>query len=134
MSPNSSLAPVIPTPATAILDAHPHLSVLGLDRDPLAVQVATERLARFGDRAHVVHTRFDRIADAMISPSGRHIVICYRQNGTEPPRLAPGQLQPGRQMERANQRVLCYFFCSTIWSPPSGTRHGALISMHSSSE
>jgi 16S rRNA (cytosine1402-N4)-methyltransferase len=51
--------------ATAILDAHPHLSVLGLDRDPLAVQVATERLARFGDRAHVVHTRFDRIADAM---------------------------------------------------------------------
>jgi 16S rRNA (cytosine1402-N4)-methyltransferase len=51
--------------ATAILDAHPHLSVLGLDRDPLAVQVATERLARYGDRAHVVHTRFDRIADAM---------------------------------------------------------------------
>ena len=51
--------------ATAILEAHPHLSVLGLDRDPLAVQVATERLARFGDRALVVHTRFDRIADAM---------------------------------------------------------------------
>jgi 16S rRNA (cytosine1402-N4)-methyltransferase len=51
--------------ATAILEAHPHLSVLGLDRDPLAVQVASERLARFGHRAVVVHTRFDRIADAM---------------------------------------------------------------------
>jgi len=51
--------------ATAILEAHPHLSVLGLDRDPDAVAVATERLARFGDRALVVHTRFDRIADAM---------------------------------------------------------------------
>ena len=51
--------------ATAILEAHPHLSVLGLDRDPLAVQVAGERLARFGDRALVVHSRFDRIADAM---------------------------------------------------------------------
>lgn len=51
--------------ATAILEAHPHLSVLGLDRDPLAVEVAAERLARFGDRALVVHSRFDRIADAM---------------------------------------------------------------------
>jgi len=51
--------------ATAILEAHPHLSVLGLDRDPDAVAVATERLARFGARALVVHTRFDRIADAM---------------------------------------------------------------------
>ncbi len=51
--------------ATAILDAHPHLKVLGIDRDPLAVQVATERLARFGDRALVVHSRFDRIADTM---------------------------------------------------------------------
>jgi len=51
--------------ATAILEAHPHLSVLGLDRDPDAVAVATERLGRFVGRALVVHTRFDRIADAM---------------------------------------------------------------------
>ncbi len=51
--------------ATAILEAHPHLSVVGLDRDPAAVAVATERLARFGDRALVVHSRFDQIADIM---------------------------------------------------------------------
>ena len=51
--------------AIAVLDAHPHLSVLGLDRDPDAVAVATQRLARFGPRAVVVHSRFDRIADAM---------------------------------------------------------------------
>ena len=51
--------------ATAILDAHPHLSVLGLDRDPQAVAVATERLARFGPRAHVIHARFDRLHDTM---------------------------------------------------------------------
>ena len=51
--------------ASAILDAHPHLSVLGLDRDPAAVAVASERLARFGQRAHVVHSRFDRLPDAM---------------------------------------------------------------------
>ncbi len=51
--------------ATAILEAHPHLSVLGLDRDPAAVEVATERLARFGPRALVVHARFDRLPDTM---------------------------------------------------------------------
>ncbi len=51
--------------AAALLDAHPHLSVLGLDRDPDAVAVATDRLSRFGDRALVVHRRFDQIADAM---------------------------------------------------------------------
>lgn len=51
--------------ATAILEAHPHLSVLGLDRDPVAVAVASDRLARFGDRVLVVHSRFDQIADAM---------------------------------------------------------------------
>ncbi len=51
--------------ATAILLAHPHLSVLGLDRDPEAVEVATERLARFGSRAVVVHARFDRLHDTM---------------------------------------------------------------------
>ena len=51
--------------ATAILAAHPHLAVLGLDRDPDAVAVATGRLAPFGDRALVLHSRFDRLPDAM---------------------------------------------------------------------
>lgn len=51
--------------AIAILEAHPHLSVLGFDRDPTAVAVATERLAGFGPRAHVVHEPFDRLHDTM---------------------------------------------------------------------
>ena len=51
--------------AIGILEAHPHLSVLGLDRDPTAVAVATERLARFGARALVLHERFDRLHHAM---------------------------------------------------------------------
>ncbi len=51
--------------AEALLEAHPHLSVLGLDQDPTAVAVATARLARFGDRARVVRTRFDRLDLAM---------------------------------------------------------------------
>jgi 16S rRNA (cytosine1402-N4)-methyltransferase len=47
--------------ARALLSAHPHLSVLGLDQDPEAVAAATAALAPFGARAHVVHARFDRL-------------------------------------------------------------------------
>ena len=48
--------------ATALLEAYPHLSVLGIDQDPDALAVARERLAPFGDRAHTVQARFDSIA------------------------------------------------------------------------
>jgi 16S rRNA (cytosine1402-N4)-methyltransferase len=47
--------------AEALLDAHPQLSVVGLDQDPDAVHAATERLHRFGGRATVRHTRFDQL-------------------------------------------------------------------------
>ena len=49
----------------AILDAHAHLRVAGLDQDPDAVEVATERLAPYGDRASVTHVRFDRMTTAV---------------------------------------------------------------------
>lgn len=48
--------------AEALLDAHPHLAVLGLDQDPDAVAAASDRLARFGDRFTARRTRFDEIA------------------------------------------------------------------------
>jgi 16S rRNA (cytosine1402-N4)-methyltransferase len=51
--------------AAAILDAHPQLCVLGLDRDPDAVDAATARLAPFAARARVRHARFSSLADAV---------------------------------------------------------------------
>ena len=48
--------------ARTLLEAFPHLSVLGIDRDPSAVAAATETLARFGDRAVVRQARFDALA------------------------------------------------------------------------
>jgi 16S rRNA (cytosine1402-N4)-methyltransferase len=48
--------------SAAVLEAHPHLSVIGIDRDQEAVAAARERLAPFGDRAHVVHARFDDLS------------------------------------------------------------------------
>jgi 16S rRNA (cytosine1402-N4)-methyltransferase len=54
--------------ATAILDAHPNLSVIGLDRDPDAIEAATERLAPYGTRAAVHHARFDALRDIVDGP------------------------------------------------------------------
>lgn len=48
--------------AEALLEAHPHISILGLDQDPDAVAAARARLARFGERVTVRRTRFDEIA------------------------------------------------------------------------
>ncbi len=47
--------------ARAILEAHAHLSVVGIDRDPAAVAAATAELAPFGDRAVVRRSRFDSL-------------------------------------------------------------------------
>lgn len=44
--------------AAALLSAHPGLGVLGLDRDPQALDIAVERLAPFGGRAVLQHARF----------------------------------------------------------------------------
>ncbi len=47
--------------SAALLDARPDLRVLGLDRDADAVHAARSRLARFGDRAKVVHGGFEHL-------------------------------------------------------------------------
>ena len=54
--------------SVALLERHEHLRVIGLDQDPVAVAAARERLARFGDRADVIHARFDRIAQVVPGP------------------------------------------------------------------
>jgi len=51
---------------TAILDAHPGLSVLGLDRDLAALAASRERLAPYGDRVMLQHRRFDDLDAAML--------------------------------------------------------------------
>lgn len=41
------------------------LRLIGLDRDPTALAIAGERLARFGDRVTLVRTRYDGIPEAL---------------------------------------------------------------------
>ena len=46
----------------AILEAAPDTRVLGIDRDPEAIRLASERLARFGTRFRAAHANFREIA------------------------------------------------------------------------
>jgi 16S rRNA (cytosine1402-N4)-methyltransferase len=47
--------------ADALLSAHPRLTLVGLDRDPGALAASTDRLARHGDRVHLVHAVYDEM-------------------------------------------------------------------------
>lgn len=59
--------------AEALLDKSPEVRLLGLDRDPDALALARERLARFGGRAELVLYNFadsDRVLEGHPPPDG----------------------------------------------------------------
>ena len=51
--------------AEAALERHPGLTLVGLDRDTDALAKAGARLARFGERVHLVHTVYSGIRSAL---------------------------------------------------------------------
>ncbi len=51
--------------AERFLERFPGLRLIGLDRDPDALAITGRRLAPFGDRVTLVHTRYDGIAEAL---------------------------------------------------------------------
>ncbi len=51
--------------ARAILESYPHLRVVGLDQDPIAVAAATHALAAFGARAEIHRARFDQLGEVL---------------------------------------------------------------------
>ena len=55
--------------AAAVLDAHPGLQLVGIDRDADALAAAAGALERFGDRVVALHhARFDRLAELVAEP------------------------------------------------------------------
>ncbi len=51
--------------ADALLSALPNLTLVGLDRDQDALALAGRRLARHGDRVHLVHAVYDQLPAAI---------------------------------------------------------------------
>ena len=49
----------------AVLRAHPRVRLIGLDRDPQAIELSRRRLEPFGDRVEFVRTTYDGIAEAV---------------------------------------------------------------------
>jgi 16S rRNA (cytosine1402-N4)-methyltransferase len=49
----------------AFLDRFPNLTLVGIDRDPSALALAGERLARFGKRVHLVHAVYEEIEEVL---------------------------------------------------------------------
>ena len=51
--------------ACALLERFPDCRLLGIDQDPEILTLASDRLARFGDRARVRQSRMSRLAEVM---------------------------------------------------------------------
>lgn len=71
----------------AILDSRGDLGVLGIDRDADAIDAATRRLERFGDRVTYWHGRFDEIRIAVRSSGREPIVGALFDLGVSSPQL-----------------------------------------------
>ncbi|MEO0049381.1 MAG: hypothetical protein RL556_713 [Actinomycetota bacterium] len=49
----------------AFLERFENLTLIGIDRDPAALELAGERLERFADRIHLVHAVYDEIPEVL---------------------------------------------------------------------
>ncbi len=54
--------------ANAILEALPTTRLIGIDRDPMALAAARERLAPYGDRVRLVHAEYSEIPRLVTEP------------------------------------------------------------------
>lgn len=60
--------------AERILDAMGQRGrLIGIDRDPSAVEIATQRLARFGDRVRIVNASFDMLEEIVRNEEGSDV-------------------------------------------------------------
>jgi 16S rRNA (cytosine1402-N4)-methyltransferase len=59
--------------AEAVLDRCPDVRLIGLDRDPVALQNARDRLARFGSRVETVHAVYDQLPAVLAARSLRRV-------------------------------------------------------------
>ncbi len=67
--------------ASALLDAYPEATLLGIDRDPEARAAASARLERFGARAQVIAGRFSEVAELVATHVGQAVDLLLADVG-----------------------------------------------------
>lgn len=75
----------------ALLDAHPHLDVLGIDRDPDALDAAIERLRDLHRRLRTSRRRFDQFDEALEEHGIEQISGALFDLGVSSPQLDRGE-------------------------------------------
>lgn len=73
--------------AARVLEAHPGLRLVGIDRDREALAVAGDRLARFGDRVSLHHARSDELADVLASAGIDDVTAVLADLGVSSPQV-----------------------------------------------
>lgn len=51
--------------SAALLDAHPQWTLIGIDRDPAALEIAAKRLERFEDRVRLIRGRHEELIEIL---------------------------------------------------------------------
>ncbi len=73
--------------ARALLDAAPHLTLLGIDQDPAAVAAASKVLASYGSRVRVQKSRFDQLPELLESLGAAPLSAALFDLGVSSPQL-----------------------------------------------
>ncbi len=73
--------------AEALLERHPRLRLIGLDRDPVALARAGARLGRFADRVELVHAIFSDLATVLDDLSVDRVDAVLFDLGVSSPQL-----------------------------------------------
>jgi 16S rRNA (cytosine1402-N4)-methyltransferase len=78
--------------AAALLAEHPQLTLVGLDRDPQALELAGRRLTAHAGRVHLVHAVYDRITEVLADLGYRRVDAVLFDLGVSSMQLdAPGR-------------------------------------------
>src|SRR6516225_4845576 len=94
--------------AERFLTELPGLRLIGLDRDPSALEIARDRLARFADRVTLVHTRYDALAAALAesgyaaAESVDGVLFDLGVSSMQLDRAERGFIRPGRAARHAD--------------------------------
>ncbi|MFD0776417.1 16S rRNA (cytosine(1402)-N(4))-methyltransferase RsmH [Streptomonospora algeriensis] len=77
--------------AAALLEAHPRLHLVGLDRDTTALERSRSRLAPFGDRVDLVHAEYDDVGDVLDGLGRSEVQAVLLDLGVSSPQLDESQ-------------------------------------------